>query len=80
METIRIGVIGGSGVYQLDRVKILEEREIDTPFGKPSDKIAIAEVGGKNGCVPSAARQRAPAAADRSTDACQHLCFKVAWS
>lgn len=41
-----IGVIGGSGIYQIEGVKVLEEKEIDTPFGKPSDKITIAEIGG----------------------------------
>jgi 5'-methylthioadenosine phosphorylase len=40
-----IGVFGGSGFYSfLDRV---EEIEIDTPYGKPSDKIALAELDGK---------------------------------
>ena len=47
METIRIGVIGGSGVYSLDGLKILEELDIDTPFGKTSDKIVIGELGGQ---------------------------------
>ncbi len=41
------GVIGGSGVYQLDGVKVLSEEAIETPFGKPSDKIIVAEVSGK---------------------------------
>lgn len=40
-----IGVFGGSGFYSfLDKV---EEIDIDTPYGKPSDKIAIAELDGK---------------------------------
>ena len=47
MESIRIGVIGGSGVYALDGLKIIEELDIDTPFGKPSDKILIGELGGR---------------------------------
>lgn len=42
---VEIGVFGGSGFYSfLDNV---EEIEIDTPYGKPSDKIAIAEYQGK---------------------------------
>ncbi len=45
MRDIRIGIIGGSGVYQLDQVEILEERSMDTPWGPPSDKIIIARVG-----------------------------------
>jgi 5'-methylthioadenosine phosphorylase len=40
-----IGVFGGSGFYSfLDRV---EEIDVDTPYGKPSDKIALAELDGK---------------------------------
>ena len=40
-----IGILGGSGFYSLfDNV---EEYGISTPYGKPSDKIAIAEVFGK---------------------------------
>ncbi|MCG8502298.1 MAG: S-methyl-5'-thioadenosine phosphorylase [Firmicutes bacterium] len=40
-----IGVFGGSGFYSfLDDV---EEIEMDTPYGKPSDKIALATIGNK---------------------------------
>ncbi len=31
-----LGFIGGSGVYQVEGMKIVEEREIKTPFGTPS--------------------------------------------
>ena len=43
--TAEIGVIGGSGLYALldDAV----EHEVDTPFGSPSDRITVAEVGGR---------------------------------
>lgn len=34
-----IGIIGGSGLYELDGIEGLEERDILTPFGKPSDVI-----------------------------------------
>lgn len=41
-----IGVFGGSGFYSfLDDV---EEIEINTPYGKPSDKIALAKIGDKS--------------------------------
>jgi 5'-methylthioadenosine phosphorylase len=40
-----LGVIGGSGFYSfLDSV---EELEIDTPYGPPSDRIAIGELAGR---------------------------------
>jgi 5'-methylthioadenosine phosphorylase len=41
----QIGVFGGSGFYSfLDNIK---EIDMETPYGKPSDKIAIAEFEGK---------------------------------
>ena len=33
----RIGLIGGSGVYDLSGIEDLEERRVETPFGEPSD-------------------------------------------
>jgi len=36
----KIGVIGGSGLYEIEELKGVKELEIDTPFGKPSDSIA----------------------------------------
>jgi 5'-methylthioadenosine phosphorylase len=39
----RIGIIGGSGLYKLEGIKIRKEIKINTPFGKPSDKFILAE-------------------------------------
>jgi 5'-methylthioadenosine phosphorylase len=39
MNRIKIGVIGGSGIYQLDNFKKLREIPVETPFGKPSSDI-----------------------------------------
>jgi 5'-methylthioadenosine phosphorylase len=50
---ISVGVIGGSGVYELSGVKVIEEIAIDTPFGSPSDRIVIASTsGGKVAFLP----------------------------
>src|SRR5256714_3053766 len=38
-----IGIIGGSGLYQMDEVGAPTEHTIETPFGQPSDVV----VGGK---------------------------------
>jgi 5'-methylthioadenosine phosphorylase len=46
MQKIRIGVIGGSGLYQMDALKDVQEHEIDTPFGKPSDVLVTGQVHG----------------------------------
>lgn len=37
-----IGVIGGTGVYGVEGMKILDTIEVKTPWGKPSDKITLA--------------------------------------
>jgi len=46
-DRIKIGVLGGSGVYQVDGAKVLDELSIDTPYGSPSDKISICEISGQ---------------------------------
>ncbi|MEV4277841.1 S-methyl-5'-thioadenosine phosphorylase [Actinoplanes xinjiangensis] len=40
-----IGVIGGSGLYAL--LENATEHEVDTPYGSPSDRITVADVGGR---------------------------------
>jgi 5'-methylthioadenosine phosphorylase len=47
MSDIRIGVIGGSGLYQMEGLKVREERRIETPFGDPSDVYVIGELDGQ---------------------------------
>jgi len=42
-----IGIIGGSGFYQMEGFEIIEERKILTPFGAPSDAIVIGRLGDK---------------------------------
>ncbi|MDP6776765.1 MAG: S-methyl-5'-thioadenosine phosphorylase [Candidatus Latescibacteria bacterium] len=43
-KPVRLGVIGGSGVYQMDGVDVTDEHAMDTPFGKPSDAIVEAKI------------------------------------
>jgi 5'-methylthioadenosine phosphorylase len=45
---IRIGIIGGSGLYQMDGLTDIEELEVETPFGKPSDAYRIGTLEGKS--------------------------------
>ena len=47
MSGIEIGVIGGSGLYQMEGMKVLEERRLETPFGDPSDVYIIGELEGR---------------------------------
>jgi 5'-methylthioadenosine phosphorylase len=43
---IQIGIIGGSGLYQMDGLHVLHERFLETPFGDPSDPYLIGEIDG----------------------------------
>jgi 5'-methylthioadenosine phosphorylase len=45
MSKARIGVIGGSGLYQMDGLKSLREVALKTPFGKPSDRYIEGTLG-----------------------------------
>src|SRR5262249_41178540 len=40
-----LGVIGGSGLYELPGLDVVERRRVETPFGNPSDEIVIGRVG-----------------------------------
>ena len=40
-----IGVIGGSGLYQMEGLKGVREVAVTTPFGKPSDKLVRGKLG-----------------------------------
>src|ERR1700681_1903062 len=46
-EVPAIGVIGGSGLYQMDELRDATERKIDTPFGAPSDTLIGGKVSGR---------------------------------
>ena len=41
-----VGLIGGSGLYQMDALQNAQEHTIDTPFGRPSDAVVTGTVGG----------------------------------
>lgn len=44
---IRIGVIGGSGVYHIEQLTDIEERVVETPFGSPSDAYILGTINGQ---------------------------------
>ncbi len=44
MQRGKIGIIGGSGVYNIDGIKLVNEHKIDTPFGSPSSEIIEAKL------------------------------------
>ena len=41
MEKISLAVIGGSGLYNMAGLKDIEEHDLTTPFGKPSDPVVV---------------------------------------
>src|SRR3954470_2872278 len=46
MTTAKIGIIGGSGLYQMPELKDVEEVSVETPFGKPSDAFIVGTLEG----------------------------------
>lgn len=46
IEPASIGVIGGSGVYEIEGIENIEEVAVATPFGDPSDKIVMGTLSG----------------------------------
>jgi 5'-methylthioadenosine phosphorylase len=47
IEKPLVGVIGGSGLYEMEGLKVLEELDLETPFGKPSDRFVLGRLEGK---------------------------------
>ena len=46
MSQVKIGVIGGSGLYQMGALTEVEEVRVTTPFGDPSDAFIVGTLGG----------------------------------
>ena len=46
MSRAKIGVIGGTGLYQMEGMNDVEVVKVPTPFGEPSDEITIGTVEG----------------------------------
>jgi 5'-methylthioadenosine phosphorylase len=46
MTTAQIGIIGGSGLYQMPELKDVEEVRVETPFGNPSDAFMVGTLEG----------------------------------
>jgi len=47
LERVSIGIIGGSGLYQMAGLTEAQEVAVDTPFGKPSDNFIVGKIEGK---------------------------------
>jgi len=42
----RTAIIGGSGLYEMENIEILDELDINTPYGKASDILTLAKIHG----------------------------------
>src|SRR2546430_5669988 len=47
MTAAKIGIIGGSGLYQMPELTDVDEIEVETPFGDPSDKFILGTLEGQ---------------------------------
>ena len=45
-EELVVGVIGGSGLYEIEGFEDVEEMRLSTPFGDPSDAYVTGTIGG----------------------------------
>ncbi|MBI4467344.1 MAG: S-methyl-5'-thioadenosine phosphorylase, partial [Acidobacteria bacterium] len=46
-EAIKLGIIGGSGLYGMAGLSQTREVRLNTPFGKPSDAYLVGSLGGR---------------------------------
>lgn len=46
MADIKVAVIGGSGIYKLDAIKVKNQHKVTTPFGEPSAEVMECEIEG----------------------------------
>ncbi len=46
MTKIELGIVGGSGLYGMAELTEIEEVDVNTPFGKPSDSLIIGTLHG----------------------------------
>lgn len=47
MTIAKIGIIGGSGLYKMEALQDIEEIQVDTPFGSPSDALIVGTLAGE---------------------------------
>ena len=47
MNPPSLAIIGGSGLYEIDSLEVIERHDLKTPFGEPSDKIIEGRLAGR---------------------------------
>jgi 5'-methylthioadenosine phosphorylase len=62
MSEWTIGIIGGSGLYEMDALEEAQWIAVDTPWGEPSDELLIGRLHGVRFVfLPRKARNSPPA-------------------
>ena len=57
MKKRKLGIIGGSGLYKMEGFEKTKWKKVNTPWGKPSDEILLANIGKEEICfLPRHAR------------------------
>lgn len=46
LPEVKVGLLGGTGLYQIEGLKNLQTLELETPFGQPSDSFMVGELEG----------------------------------
>ena len=46
-QTAQIGIIGGSGLYEMEGLTDVHELDVETPFGRPSDRLVVGTLEGR---------------------------------
>ena len=74
MPQAKIGVIGGTGLYQIEGMTDIQEIDLDTPFGKPSDSYNYRQIKRGRHRLFAPTRPGSPHSARRNSFPRQHLC------
>jgi len=46
-QDVEIGILGGSGLYDMNGVSVVDEMRKETPYGRPSDTVSILDFHGR---------------------------------
>ena len=90
-SAVRLGIIGGSGLYRMDGLSDVDRRRITTPFGEPSDEIIVGSLSGvrvaflsRHGrghrLMPSEVNYRANIYALKTLDVDRIIAVSACWS
>ena len=71
-----LGVIGGSGLYDIPELQVLDRVSVETPWGAPSDLLTIGQVGEYEGRFPATAWRRSSSHTQRAPVPGQYLRFQ----